>query len=188
MDEPFPTDLVLLSSDQVYFFVHSARLLKHSGNGFAGLLGDDKVYLPENSEVLNLILHAFYNLDSSKFRPTVEMVAAALRSLQNYDVSLDELLTPSHTYVDNHLASRDPVAPRDVCNGCRLQVGTPGDRSLEEAGLCTSPQPYGRSGGKDGAVVPTTTCLPPPRKDRPPQTALNATSFIAPGDEGLLRK
>ena len=96
MDEPFPTDLVLLSSDQVYFFVHSARLLQHSGNAFAGLLGDDKAYLPENSEVLNLIMHALYNLDPSKFRPTVATMAAALRSLKNYDVSLDSLLTPSH--------------------------------------------------------------------------------------------
>lgn len=96
MDEPFPTDLMLLSSDQVYFFVHSAMLLKHSGSGLAGLLGDDKVYLPETSEVLNLVLHAFYSLDPSKFRPTVALVAAALRSLQNYGVSLDSLLTPSH--------------------------------------------------------------------------------------------
>jgi len=96
MDESFPTDLVLLSSDQVYFFVHSAMLLKHSGNGFAGLLGDDKACLPENSEVLNLILHAIYNLDPSKFRPTVSLIAATLRSLQHYDVSLDSLLIPNH--------------------------------------------------------------------------------------------
>lgn len=96
LDGPFPTDVVLLSADQVYFFVHSAVLLKHSANGFAGLLGDDRAYLPENSEVLNLVLHALYNLDPSRFRPTVSLMAATLRSLQHYDVSLDSLFTPSH--------------------------------------------------------------------------------------------
>jgi hypothetical protein len=111
MDEPFPADLVLLSSDQVYFFVHSAILLKHSGNGFAGLLGGDRAYLPENSEVLNLILHALYDLDPSKFRPTVALMAAALRSLQNYEVSLDSLLTPSHpvTIIILHLGVQSPL-------------------------------------------------------------------------------
>jgi hypothetical protein len=111
MDEPFPTDLVLLSSDQVFFFVHSAMLLKHSRNDFAGLLEDDRVYLPENSEVLNLILHAFYNLDISKFRPKVALVAAALRSLQNYGVSLDSLLTPSHpmSLTILHLGIQSPL-------------------------------------------------------------------------------
>jgi hypothetical protein len=111
MDGPFPTDLVLLSSDQVYFFVHSAVLLKHSGNGLTGLLGDDKVYLPENSEVLNLILHAFYNLDPSKFRPTVALMAATLKSLQKYDVSLDSLLTPSHpmSITILHLGIQSPL-------------------------------------------------------------------------------
>src|SRR5258708_35379818 len=96
MDEPFPTDLVLQSSDQVYFFVHSDILLNHSGNSFAGLLEDDKASLPENSEVLNLVLHALYNLDPSRFRPTVSAIAATLRSLQHYGVSLDSLLTPNH--------------------------------------------------------------------------------------------
>ena len=111
MDEPFPTDLVLLSSDHVYFFVHSAVLLKYSENGFAGLLGGDKVYLPEDSEVLNLVLHAFYNLDPSKFRPTVVLMTAALRSLQNYYVSLDALLTPSHPMSNTilHLGIQSPL-------------------------------------------------------------------------------
>jgi len=111
MDEPLPTDLMLLSSDQVYFFVHSAMLLKHSGNGFAGLLGDNKVYLPENLEVLNLILHALYDLNPSRFRPTVAQVAAALRSLQNYGVSLDSLLTPGHTMSITilHLGLQSPL-------------------------------------------------------------------------------
>ena len=111
MDGASPTDLMLISSDQVYFFVHSAVLLKHSKDGFTGLLVDDKVYFPEKSEVLNLILHAFYNLDPSKFRPTVELVAATLRSLQKYDVSLDSLLTPDHPMSTTilHLGIQSPL-------------------------------------------------------------------------------
>jgi len=123
MDEPFVTDLVLLSSDQVYFFVHSAILLKHSGNDFAGLLEDDKVYLHENSEVLNLVLHALYNLDPSMFRPTVASMAAALRSLQNYDVSLDSLLTPSHpmSITILHLGIQSPLETFAMVAAFRLE-------------------------------------------------------------------
>ena len=123
MDGAFPTDLMLVSSDQVYFFVHSAVLLKHSGDGFAGLLGDDKVYLPENSEVLNLILHAFYNLDSSKFRPNVELVAATLRSLQKYDVSLESLLTPDHPMSTTilHLGIQSPLETFAVVAAFKLE-------------------------------------------------------------------
>jgi hypothetical protein len=123
MDEPFPTDLVLLSSDQVSFFVHSAVLLKYSGNSFAGLLGDNKAYLPENSEVLNLILHALYVLDPSKFRPTVALIAAAFRSLQHYNVSLDSLLTPSHpiSITILHLGVQSPLETFAVVAAFKLE-------------------------------------------------------------------
>ena len=123
MDEPFPTDLMLVSSDQVYFFVHSTILLKHSGNGLADLLGDDKVYLPEKSEVLNLILHAFYNFDPTKFRPTVALVAATLRSLQKYDVSLNSLLTPSHpmSITILHLGIQSPLETFAVVAAFKLE-------------------------------------------------------------------
>lgn len=72
-----PPDLVLLSSDSVFFYVHSRRLLAASSNGFRSLLPNTPVNasqsfvitVPETAAVLNIILHAIYEMSCAEYRP-----------------------------------------------------------------------------------------------------------------------
>ena len=115
-----PTDLVVLSSDAVFFYVHSHQLLEASENGFASLLpiksskGDDEIgpmiSLPEHSTVLNVVFHTIYHMSSSHYSTTILTLAAAVDALHKYGVSLPRYIgqtTPLYTQI----LSIAPIAP-----------------------------------------------------------------------------
>ncbi|KIM32170.1 hypothetical protein M408DRAFT_6496 [Serendipita vermifera MAFF 305830] len=87
-----PTDLVIISSDNVFFSVHSRVLLFNSNNAFGGFLvqpGRNSFTVPESSKVFNLVLYAFYDLDPAHYTPTFEVLRGMLISLPQYGLPLE---------------------------------------------------------------------------------------------------
>ncbi|KAF8524567.1 hypothetical protein BU17DRAFT_74698 [Hysterangium stoloniferum] len=116
-----PNDLVLLSSDSVFFYVHAAVLLSASQNGFNHLLPAESITedaeaiapIPETAEVLNVILHTVYNLSCSHYAPSMAVLATAVRALKSYGVPLSTCIAAS-TPLFTLLLSHAPAAPLDV--------------------------------------------------------------------------
>ncbi|KAH9842441.1 uncharacterized protein C8Q71DRAFT_853000 [Rhodofomes roseus] len=90
-------DLVFVSKDQVFFYVHCQKVLAASDNGFAMLLpssfelslGDQPaiVVVPEPADVLNILLHAIYGLSALEYRPSFEIVSTTLDALPRYGLA-----------------------------------------------------------------------------------------------------
>ncbi|KAG7094990.1 hypothetical protein E1B28_005787 [Marasmius oreades] len=87
-----PSDLVCLSSDMVAFYVHSELLLATSDNHFHSLLGGKNttrltvIHIPEQSPILNIILHAVYGLSATRYAPTFDELSCAVDQLEVYGV------------------------------------------------------------------------------------------------------
>lgn len=100
-------DIVILSSDTVFFYVHAIRLLNASSNAFNSLLSSDPpnsqepegtlqvVPVPEASPVINILLHAIYEIPSTTYRPSDEVLIASVDALPTYGISLQRYLVPS---------------------------------------------------------------------------------------------
>jgi len=95
--DPCPTDVILLTTDNVYFYMHSSRLLQHSNNSFGGLLADPNVPLliAETSEVANLAFHALYGLDPSSYVPIPAVLLRAFSMLTLYGIEPYLVLVPN---------------------------------------------------------------------------------------------
>ncbi len=99
-----PTDLIVISSDSVFFYVHTDKLLAASNNGFKshlplkeqdqpGGLGN-VLPLHVDSVVLNILLHTIYNMSAAHYAPTPEALIAAVESLEKYGLSVRTYLAP----------------------------------------------------------------------------------------------
>jgi len=95
--DPCPTDVILLTTDNVYFYVHASRLLQHSNNSFGGLLTDLSTPVPiaETSEVANLAFHALYSLDPSSYVPNLSLLLRAFNMLTLYGIGPSSVLFPN---------------------------------------------------------------------------------------------
>ena len=103
---PGPQDLVLVSSDRVFFYVHSTALLASSSNFFASIVHPSHLSPPlehaqhavvvvrELSPVLNIILHAIYNLSCAQYSPSNGELIAAVDALPRYGISVQMHLAP----------------------------------------------------------------------------------------------
>lgn len=112
-------DLILLSSDNVHFYVHRALVLPASHTAYGGLLAlppppndgsPPIVPIPEPAEVLNIVAHAIYRLPIAQFMPPFAAVSAAFDALARYSVPLAPLSLPGsplHTLV----LSQTPLRP-----------------------------------------------------------------------------
>jgi len=98
--DPRPTDVILLTTDNVYFYLHLSRLLQYSNNSFGGLLTDLGTPLPieETSEVANLAFHALYNLDPSSYIPTLSLLLRAFSMLVLYGIEPSLVLVPDSPF------------------------------------------------------------------------------------------
>ncbi|KAL7285147.1 hypothetical protein ACG7TL_000239 [Trametes sanguinea] len=101
-----PPDLVLVSSDGVHFYVHRLRLVSVSTNLLGSLLPADfnedvkpsslpLVHVPQNAEVLNVVIHTMYGLSCLHYYPTLEVVDAALDALKLYGAPVQVLAAPN---------------------------------------------------------------------------------------------
>ncbi|KAL1706790.1 hypothetical protein EV121DRAFT_278546 [Schizophyllum commune] len=116
----FP-DAILASSDNVYFYVVQAVLTRASVNGFGGLLPIRPVsslVLPlvrvsDAADVLNIILHAGYDMSLARFGPSSSTLVAALDRLLPYGLAVDQYTAPSCPLYQALLAQAS-LAPLEV--------------------------------------------------------------------------
>ena len=100
-----PTDLIILSSDSVFFYVHAHKVLALSTNGFNSLLHPQEQGQPhdaggilpllDDSVVVNILLHSIYNMSAAHYAPTPEAVITAVESLEKYGLSVQTYLAPA---------------------------------------------------------------------------------------------
>ncbi|KAL1750902.1 hypothetical protein FB107DRAFT_294273 [Schizophyllum commune] len=134
----FP-DAILSSSDNVYFYVVQAVLTRASVNGFNGLLPvrpASTLILPlarvaDPADVLNIILHAVYDMSLVRFTPSPATLIAALDRLLIYGLAVALYATPPRPLYLALLAQA-PLAP--------LAVYTAAARNgLDTLGMAVSP-------------------------------------------------
>lgn len=100
-----PPDLILVSSDAVYFHVHTDVLHDASGNGFASLLEHlnstrehseiSLVNVPEKADTLNVILLTIYSKSSADYQPSFAVLFTAVNELQKYAIDPKRYVQPS---------------------------------------------------------------------------------------------
>ncbi|KAJ7103804.1 hypothetical protein C8R44DRAFT_808182 [Mycena epipterygia] len=116
---PQPPDVVLLSKDSVYFYVHSDLLRDVSDNRFNAMLpispsadgGELPVLnIPEPSPVLNLVLHTIYGMSCAHYSPPFETLVDAVDSMPTYGMNPRAMVLPS-TPLFTLLLSYAPLFP-----------------------------------------------------------------------------
>ncbi|KDR83798.1 hypothetical protein GALMADRAFT_56124 [Galerina marginata CBS 339.88] len=117
-----PPDIVLLSSDSVFFYVHSHLLIAASENGFRGRLPispsstkdqNSIIPVPENSTVLNIILHTVYEMSCAHYSPTFPTLVTAVNRLPLYGIRPKVRIAPS-TPLFSLLLSHAPLYPLEL--------------------------------------------------------------------------
>lgn len=113
-DDSSGSDIVILSSDSVWFYVDSGKLIRASENNFNGLLPTHPmtdgqwdsgaksninfgpiIPIPEPSQVLNILLHVIYSISLASYSPTFPDLAHAVSLLPTYGISIPAVLSPS---------------------------------------------------------------------------------------------
>jgi len=120
---PQTSNVVLLSQDSVYFYVHSDVLLDKSTNSFRAMLpvssseSDDGeppiLNVPEPSPVLNIILHAIYDIPCAHDSPPFNVVVNAVDSMPTYGIDPKSTIVPS-TPLFTLLLSQAPLFPIEL--------------------------------------------------------------------------
>ncbi|KAF7313753.1 hypothetical protein HMN09_00532400 [Mycena chlorophos] len=113
-----PPDIILLSKDAVYFYVHSDVLIEASNNNFRAMLPvppsdtteEPVLSVPEQSGVLNIILHVAYDLSSAVYQPPFETLSAAVEAMTTYGMDPQSKIQPS-TPLFTMLLSHAPLFP-----------------------------------------------------------------------------
>jgi len=135
-----PPDLIILTSDLVFFYVHSTRLRTASDNDFNMLLAEPSlkkvdnmalINVPESSTVINIVLHAIYNISCAQYAPSLSDLSAAVAALVTYGLSKQTYLTTSSPLY-TILLTRAPLAPLEVYT-------LAGEYDLYELAVSTSP-------------------------------------------------
>ncbi|KAJ8523472.1 hypothetical protein ONZ45_g104 [Pleurotus djamor] len=118
---PLPADIILLASDAVFFYVHSHILLAASDNAFRSILPASQppdvdppiVNVPDTSPVLNVILHAAYDMSCAHYSPPIQTLVTAVQRLPYYGISPRSRIYPS-TPLYTLLLSYGPLHPLDI--------------------------------------------------------------------------
>ncbi|TFK43589.1 hypothetical protein BDQ12DRAFT_186767 [Crucibulum laeve] len=117
-----PPDVVLLAADNVFFYVHSHVILSVSENGFRGQLPapppstkdqDIILAIPETSTVLNVLLHAIYDMSCAHYSPTFATLVSAVSHLPLYGVRPKSRILPA-TPLFTLLLSHAPLFPLEL--------------------------------------------------------------------------
>ncbi|KAF8906451.1 hypothetical protein CPB85DRAFT_1376658 [Mucidula mucida] len=116
-------DILFQSADGVLFYLHRAVVAKASSNGFGSLLLHDAtapISVHDDSAVLNIILHAIYDLPSAQFSPSLPMLVAAVDRMALYGLAPTRFILPSTATASSssdvfaQLCSHVPYWPIDV--------------------------------------------------------------------------
>jgi hypothetical protein len=112
---PSQPDMLLLSTDSVFFYVHSSVVQCASDNDFNGLFADKReIYeVHESSDVLNIILHAMYGMSCIHYAPPFHVLIQAVSLLHVYGLHPSRCILPNKPLF-THLLSHAPLHPLDV--------------------------------------------------------------------------
>ncbi|KAF5357124.1 hypothetical protein D9756_006475 [Leucocoprinus leucothites] len=115
------SDTVLLSSDSVLFYIHSATVSRTQPNAFRRLVGvpltdsacrDRIINIDESSDLVTVLLHALYDRPCNPV-PSFDSIVTAVDKMRMYEISPTVQLTPtSHLY--KLILSFAPVKPLEV--------------------------------------------------------------------------
>jgi hypothetical protein len=121
--DSLPPDLVMLSSDSVFFYVHSHVIMVASDNSFGSLItpalsvGKDQmtplISVPESSTVLNIILHCIYEISCAHYCHSFDALRTAINAMPCYGISVKTRIIPSNPLF-NLLLSHAPLHPLDL--------------------------------------------------------------------------
>ena len=143
LGQTHPPDLALHSSDSVFFYVHSTALLQFSSNGFNSTIppypmsptsedgSQTAVIVPEDSHVLNIVLHILYMIPCSHFCPSADVISKAVTALKRYGVSVKSLATAG-TCLYDLILSRAPLHPIEL-------YAIPAEHDLHDLAVTISP-------------------------------------------------
>ncbi|KAI0774098.1 hypothetical protein C8Q74DRAFT_1316997 [Fomes fomentarius] len=112
---PSPPDLIFLSSDCVFFYVHSTQVLAMSANHWNDLtkaledLGP-VVALPETANVLNVVLHIVYELSCAHYHPAIDTLIYAVDAMATYGLPPKQYIAPS-TPLYSLILNQAPMQP-----------------------------------------------------------------------------
>ncbi|KAL1680419.1 hypothetical protein EV122DRAFT_276352 [Schizophyllum commune] len=118
-------DFQLVTSDAVHFFVNSSVLHRASCNDFAGTLREAsgspdptdgrpiRVYVDDNADVLNLLLHIAYGASPSNFNPSLDTLAGTVRRLSAYGMDPQSYVA-TRTVLFESLRQQAALAPLKV--------------------------------------------------------------------------
>lgn len=119
-----PADILLMSKDSVFFYVHCSRLLGASDNSFNQLIPESRksgksgeqesiIPVPEPSDVLNIILHTIYDMSSAHYAPSFATLEASVNALKVYGISLSDRINRG-THLYQSFLSHAPLYPIDL--------------------------------------------------------------------------
>ncbi|TRM68077.1 hypothetical protein BD626DRAFT_110649 [Schizophyllum amplum] len=110
-------NIILLSEDGVYFYLHQDVLLAASDNAFEGLLtapardGQPLVLrINDASQVFNVIAHTVYDMTCAHYSPAFDTLVTAIHRLPAYGVSVRTHLAPGSPLY-NLLLCHSPLRP-----------------------------------------------------------------------------
>ncbi|KAJ7175216.1 hypothetical protein C8R43DRAFT_976219 [Mycena crocata] len=114
-------DLILLSSDSVRFYVDSERLRDASENQFGDILpissverdGPAMLDISQPAAVLNIILHAIYDMTCAQYSPAFEILVNAVDSMPIYGIKPKTIIRPA-TALFTLLLSQAPLFPVEL--------------------------------------------------------------------------
>ncbi|TFK88012.1 hypothetical protein K466DRAFT_585880 [Polyporus arcularius HHB13444] len=108
---PMRPDTIVLSSDGVFFYVHASVMLATSTNNWDGRMpsggsrsrasepctseGSKVVPCPEPAPVLNVVLHVVYGLSCESYKPTIDVLSAAVDAMVAYGIPPKDHIAPS---------------------------------------------------------------------------------------------
>jgi hypothetical protein len=117
-DPSMVPDVIIVSNDDVCFYLHSHRLLSASDNGFAGLIHDVSSYpirILESSAVFNIVAHAIYSLSFAHFAPVIGDICDAVDALAQYGaIRLGAAGSGSGSGLHDILLSQAPLHPFEM--------------------------------------------------------------------------
>lgn len=126
-------DIGLRSSNGIVFYTHRNRLSMISNNAFNDLLNTHDadasgavviIALPENSDVIDALIHVIYNHPFEEVKPTLETLLATIPVLKTYGIPLEHFVVPATPLYDQIIAEtpKNPMEVYMTAGGNKLEA------------------------------------------------------------------
>jgi hypothetical protein len=108
--------VIIVSKDDVCFYLHSHRLLSASDNGFGDLIpsvSHHPIRITESSTVFNVAVHAVYGLPFAHYAPVLKDICDAVNALARYGAMRLGVAAPG-SCLHEILLTQAPLQPFEV--------------------------------------------------------------------------